>query len=235
MANGRRKPEAEEDKIIAGFIAAKNYAARYKTAIMLVAAAVLVVVVVSALVFNSRARAQKEAHTQIAEAVFMMQGMDYQRAALLLESLLERHPGGTLGRDIRYHLATAEYLSGNTSRALELFQQILAANPPDDMRRFNAKKGIADCYAAQGDFAQAAQEYEKIAPEAPEKEAIPFVLADAARCYEEAGDFQSVRRIADRLTAEFGKDNEQWKREGARLTARTNTLEEYGPEKADAP
>jgi len=225
LAQTHRKSVAEEDRIIAAVQNARDFVIERRAAFLLGLAAVIVIIVVSTLVVNSRAKARLEIESQIAEAVFLMQGMDHQRAALILESVLERRPGGDLGQDIRYHLATAQYLTENYRRALELFNEILAANPEDPLRRFTAREGIAHSYEAQGDFAQAAEQYEKIAPEAPEKERIPMVLAQAVRCYENAGNLAAARRLAERLRDEFGDENDGWKREGTRLVARLSVLQ----------
>ena len=224
MANGRRKPEAEEDKLVATYLAIRDYAVHHRSALLLIAAAVIVGVAVSALVANSRAKTRLEIEVQISEAVFLIQAMQHQRGALLLESILERHSGGDLGADIRYHLASAQFLSGNTRRALELYQDMLATQPKDPLRRFSASEGIAQCHEAEGQFAAAAEAYEKLASEAPGNPAGPLALANAARCYENAGNLAAAKRLAHRLRDEFPQ-NQQWQREGIRLAARMAALE----------
>jgi len=224
LANGRRKPEPEEDKLVATYLAVRNYAVHHRSALLLIAAAVLVGVVVSALVANSRAKTRHEIEVQISEAVFLIQAMQHERGALMLESILERHPGGDLGADIRYHLASAQFLAGNTRRALELYNDMVARGPKDPLRRFSAREAIAQCHEAEGQFAVAAETYEKLVSEAPDNAAGPLALANAARCYEKAGNLAAAKRVAHRLQEEF-PENQHWQREGTRLAARIAVLE----------
>jgi TolA-binding protein len=221
-----KKQEEQEDKLVTTFYAVRDYTIRHRALFLAVAAGIVLVAAVSALVAGSRTRARREIQAQISEATFLMQAMDYQRAALELESLLERHPGGQLGAEIRYHLSTAQFLSGNIARARELFEQMESRTGGDPARRFAAREGIANCAEADGNFAEAAGLYERLAADAPQKDRAGLILQQAARCYEKAGDLESERRIATRLMDEF-PDSEQWKREGAKLLARTGVLEEH--------
>jgi TolA-binding protein len=142
---------------------------------------------------------------------------------------MDRHTGGDLGEALRYHAATAQFLSGNYPRALELFQALDEKGPKDPLRRYAVREGIGNTYEAQGDFPRAAEFYERLAEEAPEEQRVPAVLAQAARCYEKAGNFASVERLAARLVDEFG-ETQQWAREGARLAARAKTMREMPPQ-----
>ncbi|MCK4547786.1 MAG: hypothetical protein KAW17_10140 [Candidatus Eisenbacteria sp.] len=224
MADLRKRAGIEEeDKLTATFVAARDYILRHTTRLLAIAVAIVLIVAVSSLVARSRTRARDQVQAQLSEALMMSQTMNHERGALMLESLMEKHPGGALGEDIMYHCATAQFLSGNHQRALELFQKLEQKHLRDPLHRFAVRDGIGNCYEAQSEFGRAAEHYERLAEDAPDEIRIPGMLAQSARCYELAADYASSERLGRRIVEEFG-DDDQWRREGERLVARAKVL-----------
>jgi len=227
LADRRLSKEIEDDQLGAAVMATRDFLAEHRNAVLLVAALVLVAVVVTIVVSHSRAQTRLAMESQLGEALFMMQGMDYTRAAMMLESLLERYPGGPLAHDVMYHCATAQFLAGNPARALELFENLHGRGLSDRMRAFAVQEGMADCHAAQGDWNRAGEAYERLAAEAGsvgQTDRAARMLAEGAACYEKAGNWAGVHRVAGRLTDEFEEGTQGWKL-GTRFEARAKILE----------
>lgn len=223
MADRRKKERGETDELTAALTTVTEFLSKYRTAVIVGAAAVVVGAIVAAAVANSRAKTRLAMEAEMAEALFMMQVMQFDQAALLLESTLERYPRGPLSDDALYHCANAEFLSRNIGRAKDLFQQFIDAAPKDPYRRFTASEGIAQCWEHEGEFGRAATLYEELVSQSPENKRVPAILAQAARSYERAGEWESVERLGRQLMEEHGESG-QWQREGARLVARAKIL-----------
>lgn len=218
------EPE-EHDRVAVVLASTYEFVSRNRTYIIGAVAALIVLVVAVSLILRAQAAERREIRSQMAEAVLLLQGMEYGRASLQLESLLERHSGGAIGRELRTLAATAAFMSGNHDRARDLYERIPKTAPAGSYEAQTAREGLAAVHETRGEFVQAAEIYEALAPEAFSEENEPLLLAHAARCYEMAGRVADVRRIGEMLQAEFAETNEYWRREGQRLVARARTLE----------
>jgi tetratricopeptide (TPR) repeat protein len=113
----------------------------------------------------------------------------------------DAHPGTVSGALARMEVAQLASEAGETERALAIFEQILADDPPSQALRGLVLQSAAQALEQVDRWREAADRHEQAAA----IEAYPlrhWALADAARCLAAAGDPDAARSLYQRLDSE---------------------------------
>lgn len=116
-------------------------------------------------------------------------------------AVADAHPGTVSGALARMEVAQLAIEAGDTERALAVFEQILAEDPPSESLRGLVLQSAAQALEQAERWSEAAERHQQAAG----IEAYPlrhWALADAARCLVAAGDRETARSLYARLDSE---------------------------------
>ena len=114
--------------------------------------------------------AEPEERKAYEEAVALMRGGDFDRAAPALAAFLRRYPGSGYADSARYWLGNAQYATRGYKEAIVNFRIMLTATP-DHVRAPEAMLSIANCQIELKDVAGARKTLDELARSYPQSDA----------------------------------------------------------------
>lgn len=164
------------------------------------AALVGVVAVVAGIYFYGEYKASKQVEAQeAAMATFRFFEQDSMNAALTgdlnrpaLSKLADDYSGTATGNIATYMAGVAHLRKGEYDQAISFLKDFKKG---DDMLTVSAYAALASAYEAKKNFEDAAKNYKRAANTLANSQTTPALLANAARCFERAGDKKEALSI----------------------------------------
>jgi tetratricopeptide (TPR) repeat protein len=117
-----------------------------------------------------------------------------------LLTVIDAHGGTKTANLARYYAADAYFQLGQYDEALRYFE---AYDKAEDFLGAGAIEGQAAIYENRGEFARAAEQYERAATHFDNTLTSPRYLLSAGRAYEEAGDLDAARRVYETVRDDY--------------------------------
>ncbi len=202
-----RRHELREDQVITFYSRLALFFDENRTLVFGVVGAVVVLLILGAGYSLFKEKKESQAQTALAAAVRAYERGDYQLALDGTESgaagLLEvaREYGGTdAGNLASYYAGDALYRQGKFAEALPHFEDF---DKGDTVLGAAAYAAEAAIYENTGDFARAAERYERASTVFATDFTTPQYLLNAGRSYERAGNFAKARTMYERIKADY--------------------------------
>lgn len=217
------KRELKTDAVVTWMGKATDFYEGYKKNIAIAVGALAVVIIGSILYMSNRTASDAEAAAKLGEVFPLFDSGQYQiavegipeRKITGLKSIVDQYSGTNSGNLATFYLANAYYQLGQYDEALKYFEQFDAG---EDYLALSRLTGIAGCYEAKGDFAAAAENYEKAALQYPKDVEAAATLNNAAYAYLRAGKNDRALELFKKLKKEY--PTTQYAREADRYIAR---------------
>lgn len=117
-----------------------------------------------------------------------------------LEDIASEYSGTGTGNLANYLTGVAHLEQGNLDQAVSYLEDF---DPGDEMISAANYSALATAYEEKGDFAKAAELYEKAAGINENSQTSPFFLQNAARCLEEGNDLEAALEMYKRIKREY--------------------------------
>lgn len=149
---------------------------------------------------------QAEAERMLAQIVRTYELGNYQEALdgtdgrMGLTAIADEYGGTQAGNLATFYAADALYRLEEYDRALTYYQQY---EKDSDLFGASALAAEAAIYENQDQFQQAAETYEEAADLYESSVTTPLYLLNAGRAYMTLGDFESARRVLERVGADY--------------------------------
>jgi tetratricopeptide (TPR) repeat protein len=202
-----RRHELREDQVITFYSRLAIFFEDNRTLVFGVIGAVVLLVILGAGYSLFQEKKEDQAQTALAAAVRAYERGDYQLALDGEESgaagLLEvaREYGGTdAGNLATFYAGDALYRQGKFAEALPLFEDF---DKGDSVLGAAAYAAEAAIYENTGDYARAAERYERAASGFATDFTTPQYLLNAGRNYASAGNFAKARTMYERIESEY--------------------------------
>ena len=176
---------------------------RYGRIALGVIAGLVVVGVVGYMGMRSRRAAEESAAGTLAEAsVWYWQG-DHQRSLSLARETYAQYGSTPSGHDAHRLAADAAFWGADFKTAVSEYRTYLASKPKG-LLADAARRSLAYALESDGQFAEAAKEYEALVGRLDRGSSAEF-LVGAARCLETAGQSPAAMQRLQRVLDEFGE------------------------------
>jgi TolA-binding protein len=203
------KQELKEDTLVTFYAKALKWVEDYR--MMLIGGAVAIVVVVLGIFFyfQSSEDAEKAASVELAKATRIYESADIQNAIPLLSNLVKNYGSTYSGKLGRFYLANAFFQNKDYDNAKTNFEKFVSGFSGDSHFLAAAQGGAAACLEQKGQYAAAAEAYEKAADRYDEAVLAPQFLFKAARSYELAGQKAKSITMYKRVMEKYPKSPEK--------------------------
>jgi tetratricopeptide (TPR) repeat protein len=176
---------------------------RFGRIVLGVAAGLLVVGVIAFMGMRSRRSTEDAAAGKLAEASYWYWQGDAQRSLSLGREVIEQYGSTQSGRDAHRQVADAAFFLGDFKVAVDEYRLYLAAKPKGILGDA-ARRCLAYALESQGQYVEAAREYEALVGRLDRGSSAEF-LVGAARCLEAAGQGAAAVQRLQRAVSEFGE------------------------------
>jgi tetratricopeptide (TPR) repeat protein len=178
----------KEDPLVTYALRANNFIQRHRITIVVVLAVIVASIAGVSMYRNARIKAQQEVSEGLLRAQMELQRGSLDAAVLLFTNLIERFPRTPGGLEAQVWLGNTYLELNDYQKASEAFEKYIQSGKNDILLRA-ARRGLAACYEAAGQFARSAEIYEELAMEPyayGEEKAMNFMAA--GRAWELAGE-----------------------------------------------
>lgn len=202
------KREIKEDKLVTTYFEAQAFIERNRKMLSSIGVGVLIVAVVGWVYFNNVREARTDATTDLGKVMQYYDQGHYQVAidgvpqenVRGLKTIVESYGSTPSGEYAKLYLGNAYYVLGKYDEALAAY---LDVDLSDDTFSAAALAGAAACYEAKGEFARAAQYFERAYRQDGRNVLSPGYLYDTADCFLRAGERGKAREYVEQLKKEF--------------------------------
>jgi tetratricopeptide (TPR) repeat protein len=194
--------ELKEDKLVTMSLQAKNYVEEnYKQVLGTVFGIFAVFALVT--IWNYYSGLNREAAAGILGiAQIEYSNMNYDQATSRLEKLIDEYGSTDEADQGTFLLANIYFQQKKYAEAREKFDDFRSSYSGSAILISSADAGVAACYEAEGNFAEAAKMYEKASTRAPEFPESENYLYLAGICYGKAGDKAAAKKSLDKVVAD---------------------------------
>ncbi|MBN2410320.1 tetratricopeptide repeat protein [candidate division KSB1 bacterium] len=203
------KKTLKEDKLVTFYFKAQTWINENSKTIFISAAAIVIIIAAAFLYNNSKIKSESAASVELARAVSAFQENDIQKALPLLNDIVENYGNTRSGKLALYYLANSFFKNGDYENALKNFKKFSSSFSGDELIKSSAMAGIAACYEQQGDYIQAANQYEKTADKFTKTFKAPTYLVKAARCYNLAQNSEKAKALLDKIIEQYPESKEK--------------------------
>ncbi len=196
------KRELREDPVMEAVTKVSDWTQQYgKQA--LIALGIVVAVLLLVVYFRATRRANEaQASEQLLRAEYQMSAGDLTGATAALTDIQKRYGGTPSARRALRDLADARYLAGNLGESEKLYREYLSKVNENSIEGRAGLTGLAACYEQGGQFAKAAETYDKIAGLSGANELGSMALWAEGRCWNNVGQFNRAAQAYDRILTE---------------------------------
>jgi len=217
------KRELKEDALITSMAKLTTFYEENKRNIGMIVGAVVVVVVGLLIYTKNKTENNEKATAELGKVYPYYDSNQFQtaidgateRGIVGLKSIVENYGNTKAGNLARFYLANAYLQLNKYDEALRQFEDF---DPPEQLLTISRFTGIAACYEAKGEYAKAAENYEKAALAYPKDVDAAANLSHAADNYALAGNKDRALELYKKLKKEY--PTTQYGREADRSIAR---------------
>jgi len=214
------KKQLKEDALISSYVKARTFYEENKKNISIGVTVIAVLAVATVFYINNERANNERATTELGKVYGLYDSGQYQQAIdgvperniAGLKSIVSNYGGTKAGNMARFYLADTYYQLGRYEDALPEFE---AFSPNEPTLGVSRLAGIAECYEAQGKYADAAEHYDRAASKYPNDVTVAENLSDAARNYVLAGQKERALELYKRLrknypTTPYGREADRY-------------------------
>ena len=217
------KKEMKEDRLVTSYFEAQSWYEQNKKRISSVFFGAVVVGVAVWFYYNNLASQDRAATADLGKIIRYYDDGQYQVAIdgsprenlRGLQQIVDEYGGTEAGERATFYLANAYYGLANHEKALQYYQE---TDLTDNSLMAAVTAGIAACYEAQGNHAEAARFYEKAAAEDAQEYHSAENLYRAGQNYLLAGSPERAEETLKRLKTSYPSSS--YAREADRLLVR---------------
>ena len=199
------KRQIKEDKFTTFMLTSKDQLAE-NWQYWIVAAAVVILLIAAIAFWVSSSKAKEEqSKVSLAQAMLDYGKGDNQVAILAFTNIVDEYGGTSAGAEATYMLGKL-YLDERNYEEAGRFFQMYVKKYDDPTNGAAAHAGLATIAENQGDFAQAAAEYELAVAVAPDGPLAAPLGASAVRTHLAAGNVEAARAILEDLKDKYPND-----------------------------
>jgi len=164
-----------------------------------------VVLIIAAISYYSSSQAEQSvaASQKLAQAVNDLRGGSSQIAILSLTQVVDDYSGSPAAEQATFLLGKANLESKNYAEAENWFSTYIREYRDNKFRLAAAHAGLGAVHEEQGNFSEAAAEFEAAIDVYPDGPMVPEYLVDATRVYLLAGDVESARLKNEQVQQEY--------------------------------
>jgi len=203
------KKQLKEDKLVTFYFKASSWLQDHTRVLTLGLAALVVVIVGATLYGNSRRSSEQAASVELARATRAYESKDYQNALTLLSNLVDSHGSTRSGKLGRLYLGQTFLLTNDYDNAQLHFEKFISSYKDESYLTAAAMKGVAACLEQKGDYAGAADYYQRAVKKYPKSILAPQLLLRAARCHALTDQRDQARALYDRIVADYPESQER--------------------------
>jgi tetratricopeptide (TPR) repeat protein len=182
------KQDLKEDKFVKFTLQTKTYLDENSKQVFYAVSGILVVVlsiIVFVYVHNANV---EEARAQLGIAQVEYSNLNYDKAIIRLESLIESYSSTNEADQGMFLLANVLYQKERFEESKNYFEQFVNSYSGSDILLASGIAGLAACYEKEDQFAEAAETYSKAASTAPDFVESDNYLYLAGICFSKAGN-----------------------------------------------
>jgi TolA-binding protein len=203
------KQELKEDTLVTFYAKALKWVEDYRMLLIGSAVAVVVIILGVFFYFQSSEDAEKAASVELAKATRIYESADIANAIPVLSNLVKNYGSSYSGKLGRFYLANAFFQIKDYDNARTNFEKFVSGFSGDKHFLAAAQGGAAACLEQKGQYAAAAEAYEKAADRYDESVLAPQFLYKAGRCYELAGQKAKSRAFYKSVIEKYPKSPEK--------------------------
>jgi len=175
------KKELKQDKLVAFAYKAEKFYAEHQKLVLGVATAVVVIIAAVILLRHTvqSARLEESYDLTIAKMEYGSGKLDDAKPGF--QKVVGE--GGAAGGEAKYYLARIAFDKGNYTQAADEFKDYLKNFSVGEQMDCAAMSGLAACYEALGNNAEAVKVYEEVAEKYPHNAFAPQALYQASHLY----------------------------------------------------
>ena len=207
---GFTKKELKQDEFITFVVKAKMFLEENANKILAGVVALLAVVLLGYFWQQSKENAEMTAASMITQAQYDLQNNQKDRAIATLTQVMDEYEGTNSAAIAALQLAKLYWADNNLASAKTFFQKFVDEYDQNNFLLQAGYAGLADCYFAEKNYAEAAKYYEKAAKIDKQFPLSANYLYSAAAAYKEAGNTEKAKSLAKQVI-EMSKDNMQLK------------------------
>lgn len=202
------KKELKQDKLVTTYFKTVDFLRNNKKIVSgTLTGLVIAVIVIVAYMNNVRSNNTKAA-TELSQVLDLFNGGAYQvaingdpaRNIAGLKSIVDNYGGSESGEQAKIYLADCYYYQGDYDDALKYFKDYGGS---DKFLRASADAGQAEVYEVRGDYAKAANYYDRAAARDPKNFLTAQYLVAGARDYIKTGKKDRALALLDRAKKDF--------------------------------
>jgi TolA-binding protein len=197
------KRQIKEDKFTTFMLSSKQQLENNWQYFAIAAIVVVLGVVGIIYYFNSREESAALAANQLAQATMQYRQGNSQVAILTLTDILNKYGSSSFAEQATFLLGKINLETRNYEEAKLHFNSYLDKYKNDQLNRSAAMAGLAVAMENQGQYADAAAQFEKAAVEYPESALLPELHLGAMRNYLMAGQIEKAREHFDIISEKF--------------------------------
>ncbi len=200
-----KKKEIKQDKFVTYYFKTLDFYNQYKKEVHYGLIGLVAVFILGFYLVNSKKEAEQKAAVELARAKAAFVNENYDVAIDILTALTENFSSTRSAGVGTILLAKAHFAKKDYEQAEIYFRKYLDDYDDDPILALAAAEGIAATYDERGDYAKAAELYEKAANRFKDSFKAPELLLAAGRCYKLAGNTQDARRVFEELVKNYEK------------------------------
>lgn len=201
------KQEIKQDKFADFMAEARGFATENATALAGAVLAVILLIVGIYFYTGSSASSQAAAAQSLSQAKNNLSAGNLQVAMLELRSVADKNRGSEVGAEALYILGSSQFLAGNFGESQRVFEEYVDRYSEPQISHIAAIAGIAACMENGGEYASAAVKFLAALDADTQGPASEDYAIGALRNYLLAGDFDSSRKLHDRILVDFWQSN----------------------------
>ena len=210
------KKEIKEDKFVQATMQAKAYVEENYQKVLGIVAGIFAVFLLIMVISYYRTQKEEKSNTLLGEAQLEFQNLNYSKAKAMLNRLMEEYSGTNAAEEGKFLMANLYYREGKYSEAKEYFSDFLNNYDESEILVASAIAGYAACLAAEGNYAEAADEYRKAQEKAPEFVEAPNYLYLAGINYQKANQPEQAQEMFQQVVENY-KDSSRYNDAKAQL------------------
>ena len=202
------RKQIKEDKLVASYAKVLDFYEEYQSKIIMGLGAVAIIIVVVVLYTSKVAEDNRMATTQLARVMSLYNSGAYTEAIegrpgtnlMGLSQIVKDYGNTEQGENAKVILGNSHYFLGEYDTALEYYNDYSGGT---DLYEAAAFAGMANCYAAKGDFENAADFFKKAASVSASVPMTPEYLLNSGINYIKTSNYKEAETLLQRIKDEF--------------------------------
>ncbi len=187
----------------------KAYVEENYQKVMAIVGGIFAVIIIIMVISYFRNQTQAESMALLGEAQLEYHNLNYTRTKAKLNLLLEEYSGTDAAEQGKFLMANLYYQEGNYKEAKKYYEDFLDNYSGSEILIASGIAGYAACLAAEGNYLEAAENYQKAYETAPEFVEASNYLYLAGLNYKNANEPQKAAEMFQTILEEY-KDSDRY-------------------------